>query len=118
MSYNTNYSYAVFTSKPVLAGTKVHSEIIAFDVKKLVGFFSLQYSSSSSGIGKVNFRCLLSNDGINFDVEDNTADIAKDVLNARGFTYFSPAVALFMIIEAEETGLVDPATVSATLCFQ
>ena len=107
----------VFNARAVAASTTIYS--VPMDLGRQFkprGYFSLQVVSTGTGTAKITYQ--LSNDGSTFVTPATATDIVTAHTVGSNFYSFSPAMAKFIRIVAEETGGVNPITLTATLAVQ
>ena len=107
----------VFTAQEVTAGATVKSAAINLSTLfKPSGFFSLQVTATGTGTCKITYE--LSNDGVTYVTPDSASDIVTAQTVANDFYSFAPELAKYMKIVLEETGGVNPITITAILGVQ
>ena len=107
----------VFTAQVVTADTTVKSAAINLSTLfKPSGFFSLQVTAAGTGTCKITYE--LSNDGVTYVTPDSASDIVTAQTAANDFYSFAPELAKYMKIVLEETGDVNPITITAILGVQ
>lgn len=107
----------VFTAQVVTADTTVKSAVINLSTLfKPNGFFSLQVTATGTGTCKITYE--LSNDGVTYVTPDSASDIVTAQTVANDFYSFAPELAKYMKVVLEETGDVNPITITAILGVQ
>ncbi len=107
----------VFTEQDVTASATVKSAAINLSTLfKPSGFFSLQVTATGTGTCKITYE--LSNDGVTYVTPDSASDIVTAQTVANDFYSFAPELAKYMKIVLEETGGVNPITITAILGVQ